>query len=545
MKSGLKTVSVLLAAVALTVVIVPRGNMSSTLTARMAAVKDDCTAARSGKPCQHDVLAEAMRTRLPDLRAAALARRQAETLSAAWTTRVLEAGKDMAGPEARRIRVSQAESLRARIIASHDRREAALRREREMREARAGARLARLISPDAILPHGSLKRDRIEPKPERLLPEVEPHLPAIERIRARFRTLASADRKRPLTVLHIGDSHVASDSFTSGIRDILQARYGDAGRGQTIPPDAFKYAYVDQISQKAAGRWRSKTALKYKHGPFGLSGVNLASSARNARLTMDTKSGDFDWVAVTVATGPDQGRFALTVGDRTEQFSARGEAGSAQTFRMAAQGDSATLTVLGGGNVQVLDWASGKEEPGVRYVNFGLIGATAAITKRMDRKLIAENLKAINPDVIVFGYATNDGFDDNFDTGSYLAMVRDLYQRMKAQAPKADWVFLGAADGLRQRGKGSSACGGGWRTPPKLAAHRKAMAQFARDNDAAYWDWAEFMGGACSANRWAKRDLMARDRVHFTRSGYRRSAEAFAEWLSLDTPEQAVVALSQ
>lgn len=84
----------------------------------------------------------------------------------------------------------------------------------------------------------------------------------LARFHAKLVALQSGQRKKPLTILHIGDSHVASDSFSRGIRAALQARYGDAGRGMVIPARAFKYGVADQIKLNASGNWRSETALK-------------------------------------------------------------------------------------------------------------------------------------------------------------------------------------------------------------------------------------------------------------------------------------------
>ena len=40
-------------------------------------------------------------------------------------------------------------------------------------------------------------------------------------------------------------------------------------------------------------------------------------------------------------------------------------------------------------------------------------------------------------------------------------------------------------------------------------------------------------GGVCAVNQWSSQGLMARDRIHMTVAGYRRSADLFANWLQL------------
>ena len=52
----------------------------------------------------------------------------------------------------------------------------------------------------------------------------------LSRFYAKLAALKTGRRSEPVTILHIGDSHVAADSFTRGIRSRLQTRFGDAGR---------------------------------------------------------------------------------------------------------------------------------------------------------------------------------------------------------------------------------------------------------------------------------------------------------------------------
>lgn len=46
----------------------------------------------------------------------------------------------------------------------------------------------------------------------------------------------------------------------------------------------------------------------------------------------------------------------------------------------------------------------------LRYVSFGLPGATARVMTRWNKSLVRDELKALMPDLIVLGYGTNEGF---------------------------------------------------------------------------------------------------------------------------------------
>ena len=72
-----------------------------------------------------------------------------------------------------------------------------------------------------------------------------------------------------------------------------------------------------------------------------------------------------------------------------------------------------------------------------------------------------------------------------------------------------------------------------WKTLPKLAAVREAERKIAERDGLVYWNWASIMPKECGADRWRAQTppLMAKDHIHFTIAGYKKSAGAFIETL--------------
>ena len=348
---------------------------------------------------------------------------------------------------------------------------------------------------------------------------------------AKLAALRNGRRTRPVTILHIGDSHVASDSFTRGIRKRLQATYGNAGRGAVIPPKAFPYAAAAQVSMKRTGKWSAAYSLKHKSGPYGVSGVRISSSSRRAALTMTSKTGAFDFVEVMMLTGPKAGGVTIQAGGKKKTFSARASRRGSKLVRLAARAKTAVVRPAGRGRTTILHWSTGRDRPGVRYVNFGLVGATVNVTKRWDKQLVANDIRALKPDLIVYGYGTNEGFNANVNLDSYRAYATAFVKRLQRAAPDADIAFIGAADGATRRSRSGSGCRGGYRTPVKLGGVRRTVKSMAKELGAGYWDWAGAMGGRCSVDKWARKGLAAKDRVHLTGKGYDRSASMFVSQL--------------
>ncbi|MDH3582566.1 MAG: hypothetical protein OEM91_18330, partial [Hyphomicrobiales bacterium] len=74
--------------------------------------------------------------------------------------------------------------------------------------------------------------------------------------------LESGLRHKPVTILHLGDSHIASDRFTGDLRDMFQTRFGDAGRGLMMPGYPFAYYRARGVRFAKTGKWSSANSFK-------------------------------------------------------------------------------------------------------------------------------------------------------------------------------------------------------------------------------------------------------------------------------------------
>jgi len=352
--------------------------------------------------------------------------------------------------------------------------------------------------------------------------------PGLERFHSRLDALDAKHRSRPVTVLHIGGSHVAADGFSRGIREDMQKRYGDAGRGMVQPAGIADAGAADQMDMQITGKWSKRHAMKDRRGRFGISGMSVSSSSTDASMRLTKKNGPFDWASVTIATGPDQGKVRLRVGMREKIYSAKAQRPGSHTFRLDVSGTSLIVEPAGEGETTVLNWATGKVRPGIRYVNFGLDGASADTLQHFNAKLMEKDIRRLAPDLIIIGYGTEESFNDTLELSGYKARLTQNISRLKGWAPEADFVFVGAASGLRKGGAGGC---NGWSIPPKLAPLRRTVRELAIEHDGVYWDWSSAMGGPCAIDAWAKNGLADENRIHLTATGYRRSARLFSKWL--------------
>ncbi|MGI9381729.1 MAG: GDSL-type esterase/lipase family protein [Methyloligellaceae bacterium] len=376
--------------------------------------------------------------------------------------------------------------------------------------------------------------------------------------------LRAGTRRKPVTVLHLGDSHIASDRFTGDLRDLLQARFGDAGRGLMMPGFPFDYYRARGVRFSRSKGWTAANSLKPAPGLYGLTGVRLSSQKKDTWLRLDSAAGAFEWAEVTFLTGARHGTAVMSVDGvrKTVKTGAPGE--GPKTVRMQHKGSNLTVTAKGDGPITVLSWAVGHNRPGIRYVNLGIPSATADITRRWSEDLIAADFARLKPDLVVLGYGTNEGFHDRLDVAAYESRYEALFKRLQDLAPDASFLVIGPPDGARyprfarkgrkyadlrttdcrvlstkERGsypslvKAKSSRLAGWHPPPKLGAVRAALKRVAGRGTAYFWDWSGIMGGACGIHDWATSEpaLAMPDHVHMTAEGSRRTAQALYDEL--------------
>lgn len=361
-------------------------------------------------------------------------------------------------------------------------------------------------------------------------------------------------RQEPVTILHLGDSHIASDRLTGDVRNMFQARFGDAGRGLMMPGFPFTYYRARQVKFTKHGSWKVANSFKGAKGPFGITGVRLTTRQKGARLSLTSTSGPFEWAEVTFLAGPGRGSATVAVDNKGEVVKTSLSRSRIKRVRIDHKGTVLNIRAKGDGPVTVLSWAVGHNRSGIRYVNLGIPGATADTARRWDAGFVDADITNLKPDLIILGFGTNEGFNDGLKIAEYEVRVAGLAKRLMASAPNASLAVIGPPDGARfpryAKGKKGAGCRAlndaerrsyralyrkassrlaRWHAPPKLTEVHNALERVAMAQKAHFWSWSEAMGGACAVHDWsrARPRLAASDHVHITAKGSLRSAHAF------------------
>lgn len=386
-----------------------------------------------------------------------------------------------------------------------------------------------------------------------------------ETLRPFFTKLAHA-HVRPVHILQIGDSHTAGDAITGAWRDLLQQKYGSAGRGVLAPGRPFDGYITHGVTVSMSPGWKISSDFgatwSTASPPLGLSAFTLTSQNDGASMALTADANEaFDRLTVCAIVKPGAGSLALRAGTQTASFdlASATERPECRTIKLAQPTTTADLTVSGG-PATLTSWATFRDGGGVALSNLGVVGSQLIHWARTDDAVISEELANYKPDLIVIAFGTNEGFSPRVNDFEYEVTLRAQIGRIRRLAGNVPILMLGAPDALSRRpemrintaGAPSPDCGAPLTAPapaepgvietimtrlrnsvgmapdeasPRLAPPspapiatgtsrgplfppaglqlvRDAQRRIAAQLNVAFWDWEARLGGRCYADAW-------------------------------------------
>ncbi|NKB50743.1 MAG: hypothetical protein GKR97_00725 [Rhizobiaceae bacterium] len=311
---------------------------------------------------------------------------------------------------------------------------------------------------------------------------------------SRLASQSTKAKSRPLTILHISGSKLSSERLQREMRIGFQKLYGDAGHGMISPARNRYQSQSDSFKLTRTGRWRRLTDRRKGKAGFGISGMRLSSRSSMSSVTFTSQSDPFDWVGVTIATGPSQGTFTLKAGDVEKKFDAYAKSPGSQLFKLNVRAISATLTPGGGARTGVMNWHSGKSGVGMRYIDFQLDNASDKKASKYDPVLLTNDVGQLAPDLIIVDQASMTGATTEPE-GPMVTLGDKLLDQIRASAPQASLLYLEA--GSTWQSKAASSC---TKPVPLKAANPKVRST----NTAAHWRWSPDLVEMCAIERQIK-----------------------------------------
>lgn len=350
----------------------------------------------------------------------------------------------------------------------------------------------------------------------------------------RDRNPASGKRFR---VLQLGDSHIAADYITGTIRDRLQEKFGDGGRGFTPADQRWKLG-GRRLGGGAAGWDRLRIVDRPElGGAFGFSGSALVSKRSGARSTYVVLEGETQAI-VFFEKHPDGPELEVRVnGEKVAELDTRGTPAEtvarpvALPAKKKGKSERRLQLVARGKGARIYGLSFEKATPGVFWDSIGPVGADAKVYLQLDQDSMKAALRALEPDLVVLMVGGNDAMKIRKRWTDLERVRRDheqLVDALREAVPGVECLIWAPMDAGEKKGR--KVVGKGM-----IAEVRELQEEVAVAKGCGFWDLLQVMGGPGSITAWSARGLMNADLVHPRKRAAELLGDAFTRaFLRLD-----------
>lgn len=300
-----------------------------------------------------------------------------------------------------------------------------------------------------------------------------------------------------LHIVHIGDSHIQAEFVTDRLRELLQQRYGNAGRG-LMPAlrlagtnQSHQYEYTVGSDKRKKIEGAKQTRLLKFPWPVkpGFTGTAF-SPATDIVIDMNVDGAPFDSLRIYTSNGIREQTFPTPVG--TTSFPLAADEAFYGTF--ATNG-----------------------RPGIIYSAIGNNGACFTDYSLIDG--FCSDIAALRPDLIILSMGTNEGFSVMTDD-EIRRSVRNLLRTLKNTNPNAEFLILAPMECQRNRRHGKKPLSPYYDINQRVKEAHDIIVEQSRALNVPLWDFYPVAGGYGASNRWLEAGLMNKDRIHLLRQGY-------------------------
>lgn len=330
-----------------------------------------------------------------------------------------------------------------------------------------------------------------------------------------------------VSIMHIGGSHVQAGVFTQQFRDNLLSIKPDlmGGRFFAFPFTAGKTNNPSQFKVSYTGEWAycRNAVTRDTDKRMGLAGAALTTTDPEASISIVTRERypshcppEYKFNRIKVLGFSETGNVVPVVNcDGTAIHGLCDSVG--YTFELPGMSDSICIlfdSVAGEFTLTGLLLDNGKQ--GIDVHGVGINGASVPSYLRCDD--FERDLALVKPDLVVFGIGINDAAEKDFTVETFKQNYGQLISSILRVNPDCALLFVTNNDSFKRKKVKRKRV---YEVNPNGKVVQQAFKEMAKDYGAAVWDQFDIMGGLKSMQAWEKAGLAAKDKVHFTRDGYR------------------------
>jgi hypothetical protein len=329
-----------------------------------------------------------------------------------------------------------------------------------------------------------------------------------------------------VNIVHIGDSHIQADGLSGIVRQKLQLKFGNAGRGFIFPYRLAKSNEPTSYKTTTNKVWDYKRNVFYdKPLPIGVGGytIETADSMAEVNLLVKDQPGlGYAFTKFTLFHDKNPENYDITICD--DLNCERGVFKSTQVnvnpfvseiifdkpIKQLILKNKCSDTICQK-STRIYGMMVENDSLGLLYNMIGVNGAE--YRHYVLSKYFQEQLTYLHPQLVILSLGTNEAFAGNFDKNVFYKSIDSLVVSIKQKNPETTFILCTPSDSYKRSSKGRV-------KNPFVKQAQETIIQYAADHNMAYWDLLEVMGGWGSMQQWYLKQLTAKDKVHFTSKGY-------------------------
>lgn len=346
--------------------------------------------------------------------------------------------------------------------------------------------------------------------------------------------------KHTFSIVHIGDSHLQADVGSGRVRELLQEKFGNGGRGLICPLRICgtnePYTYTFSTSAQCI---TSRLLKRPWATDMGFTGTAFTPQTANFDITLSTSTtrdpygSPFDRIRIfascplSVTLVANEHNILLTpIVTQTDYYT---------DIHLPQSVVTAKLSLNSFETVNIYGASLHNGNYGVEYHTIGNNGATFATYNEL--RTVGFDISHFKPDLVILSLGTNEAFSNitndqlEADIDYMIANIRKhnpdaeilLTTPMECQKTKVTYTYTKK----RKKRKRKKVKQTSMVINVKVKQMRDVILKYADNNNIPVYDFYAVAGGENASKQWAAKDLMARDHIHNSYKGYLLQGDLF------------------
>ncbi len=321
-------------------------------------------------------------------------------------------------------------------------------------------------------------------------------------------------QKQDLRIKIFGDSHIAADTFAAELRSMI---FKPNAIGFTYP--LFPNYHFNSLVQLSSKHFEISNSLKNKSLEYPMGGIIARSKNEKAYIFLDSPLSQKNFIVRFVFQSPNHLASFEILDAKGKKIHL-----SSKNPKKWALSKQYQLTLpihikalirngmLGGYFIY-------HQEHNNLIDHLGINGARSDLWLRWNQEIFDQELQALQYDLIIFSYGSNDALNEKFDSETFLHHFATLLRKTKRFNPNAVILLIAPPTVVIKQDANHYALA------PNFTPTKKALKKLAQKENLLLFDLDDWMNQTGGKEGWIANKLSKKD-VHLTTLGYKITADA-------------------